>query len=104
MEALAALQNQEFNFSVGSYSLTATMTQAYDETVTYVGNAKSRAQLDASVAEANYVTASNRRDDVSAVSLDEEFTSLIRYQKAFEASARMVRVASEILDTIVRIL
>lgn len=104
MEALADLQDTNMSFAVGSYSLTSTFDQAYVETVTHVGNAKSRAQVDYEVAEDNYITAANRRDEVSGVSLDEEFSNLIKFQKSFEASARLVRTAQTILDTLVSLL
>jgi len=34
------------------------------------------------------------------VSLDEEAVNLIKYQKMYEASARVIRVADEILSTL----
>jgi flagellar hook-associated protein 1 len=42
----------------------------------------------------------NTREAVSGVSLDEEATKMIEYQKAFEASARVIRMADEMFDTI----
>jgi flagellar hook-associated protein 1 FlgK len=46
-------------------------------------------------------TFQNRREQVSGVSIDEEMTDLIRYQRAFEASARMIQVVDELLDTVI---
>jgi flagellar hook-associated protein 1 len=43
-----------------------------------------------------------RRDSVSGVSIDEEMTNLIRYQRAFDASARVMRIIDEMLETVVR--
>ncbi|MGD9849825.1 MAG: flagellar hook-associated protein FlgK [Nitrospirales bacterium] len=40
------------------------------------------------------------RESVSGVSLDEELTNLLSFQRAFEASARMITVADELLRTI----
>lgn len=40
------------------------------------------------------------RDGVSGVSLDEELTNLLSFQRSFEASARMVTVADELFQTI----
>ncbi|MFM1770681.1 MAG: flagellar hook-associated protein FlgK [Verrucomicrobiota bacterium] len=41
-----------------------------------------------------------QRDAVSGVSLDEEMTNLMRYQKAFEASARVITTVDEMLETV----
>lgn len=45
----------------------------------------------------------NIRESISGVSLDEETTKLIEYQKAFEASARVIRTADEMFDTVLNI-
>jgi len=42
----------------------------------------------------------SRRESISGVSLDEEAANLIRYQRSFEASARMVNVADELMKTV----
>jgi flagellar hook-associated protein 1 FlgK len=42
-----------------------------------------------------------RRTSVSGVNQDEELIDLVRYQRAFEASARMVRVFDEALQTLI---
>ncbi|RJR30507.1 MAG: flagellar hook-associated protein FlgK [Desulfobacteraceae bacterium] len=40
------------------------------------------------------------RDNISAVSLDEEMTNLIKFQQAYAAAAKLITVASEMLDTL----
>src|SRR5690606_27887371 len=40
------------------------------------------------------------RERVSGVSLDEELTNLLSFQRAFEASARLITVADDLLQTI----
>lgn len=104
MEALSGLRSSSFTFGVGSYSLTGTFDTAYSETVTFVSNTVSTLRINAAGAEDRYTAAASRRDEISAVSLDEEFTKLIQTQKAFQASARMVRIASEMLDEVVRLI
>lgn len=42
----------------------------------------------------------NFRESISGVSLDEEAAKMIEYQKSYEASARMIKVADEMFDTI----
>lgn len=43
------------------------------------------------------------RDQVSGVSIDEETTNLMQYQHAFDASARVIKVADEMMDTILKL-
>lgn len=40
------------------------------------------------------------RESVSGVSIDEETTNLMQYQQQFNASARVIKVADEMLDTV----
>ncbi|PIC94810.1 flagellar hook-associated protein FlgK [Sporosarcina sp. P26b] len=47
------------------------------------------------------LSVSNRRDSISSVSLDEEMTDMIRFQQAYNASARMITVMDEALDKII---
>lgn len=44
-----------------------------------------------------------RRDSASGVSLDEEMTDLTRYQRAFQASARLITTVDELLTTVVNL-
>ena len=45
----------------------------------------------------------NIRESISGVSLDEETTHMIEFQKAFEASARLIKTADEMIDTVLRL-
>ncbi len=45
----------------------------------------------------------NVRESVSGVSLDEEAAKMIEYQKSYEASARMIKVADEMFDTVLNL-
>lgn len=46
----------------------------------------------------------NYRQEVSGVSLDEEMVNLIKHQHAYDAAARMITTADEMLDTLMSIL
>ena len=102
--AVAALRSTSSAFALGNFSFSGTMEELYNSSVSYVGNAKAAAQLAVQVSDANLLSASNKRDEFSAVSLDEEFANLIKYQKAFQASARMIKTAGELLDQIVSLI
>lgn len=43
----------------------------------------------------------NQRTSESGVSLDEEMTNLIKFQRSLEASAKVIKVVDEILDTVI---
>lgn len=43
------------------------------------------------------------RESVAGVSLDEETTNLVQFQHAFDASAKVIKVADEMLDTILNL-
>ena len=43
----------------------------------------------------------DRRESVSGVSLDEEMTNIIRFQRAYQASARAMSTIDEMLDTLI---
>jgi flagellar hook-associated protein 1 FlgK len=103
-EAIAALRSTTFALSLGSFTFSGTLEEAYNATVSYVGNAKSTAQLEVDVAAANLTSTANKRDEFSAVSLDEEFANLIKYQRAFQAAARMIKTAGDLLDQIVSLI
>lgn len=40
------------------------------------------------------------RDAVSGVSLDEELTNLVKFQRAYQAAARLVSAADELYQTL----
>lgn len=44
-----------------------------------------------------------RREEVSGVSLDEEMTNLIRFQRAFEAATRMISVLDSLLEGVINL-
>jgi flagellar hook-associated protein FlgK len=43
------------------------------------------------------------RDQVSGVSLDEEAANLIRFQQAYQASAKVMQVAGQLFDAVLSI-
>ena len=86
----AALSNQTFS-------------QSYAQTVAGYGN--SVAVVNGQISDQTVVEKMllRQRDSVSGVSLDEEMTDLIKFQKAFEASAHLITTVDEMLDTILNL-
>lgn len=97
--AIAALQTTSISF--GSYS-TANMTvnDYYNQIVGFVGNLKASADLSKNVSSQSLIVAQNRRDEISAVSLDEEYSALTVYQQSYQASARMIKIADQMFQEV----
>ncbi len=82
---------------------TTTINQYYESTVATLGVA-ARTNLDTlAIEEAFVADFDRRRQDAAGVSLDEEVTSLILFQRAFEASARVINVTERMLDALMSI-
>jgi flagellar hook-associated protein 1 FlgK len=105
LAAIAALQSDDtLDFSVGVSTFVGTFEEAYNEAVAYLGNTKARAAVNKKVSADALTAAENRRDQLSAVSLDEEFASLIKYQQAYNASAKMIATARDLYDQLLGLL
>ena len=65
-----------------------------------VGSATREAELLLNTTTAEFEQITGLRESVSGVSLDEELTNLLSFQRSFEASARMITVADELLQTV----
>ena len=89
-QSIAALNNQTFS-------------GAYAQDVQDFGNALANAndQVD------NYNSVNtmwlNQRDSVSGVSLEEETTNLIMFQKAYQASAKLITTVDQMLQTVINL-
>jgi len=45
--------------------------------------------------------AQDRRQSASGVSMDEEMTNMVRFQRGYQASARVMSTMDEMLDTLI---
>jgi flagellar hook-associated protein 1 FlgK len=78
-----------------------TFAQSYDGTITGLGTALNsvNTQIDDQTAVQSMLQ--TQRNSVSGVSVDEEMTNLVMYQRAFQASAHLVSVVDQMLQTVV---
>lgn len=77
--------------------------QFYNDLVSKVGVLSKSADDNLRFDQTLYDEISNRKSIVQGVNLDEEAVNLIRYQRAFEASAKVIQVANELYDTLVKL-
>jgi flagellar hook-associated protein FlgK len=80
-----------------------TLTDAYGQAVSDVGNMAFQAGIAQKALEVVKDQAVQARDKVSGVSLDEEAADLIRFQQAYQASAKVMQTASILFDAIINI-
>jgi flagellar hook-associated protein 1 len=92
--ALAQLANQSIA-GLGNQ----TFSQSYDQTVAQLG--QNLASTNSQVTNQQLVqnALSQQRSSVSGVSIDEEMTDLMKYQRAYEASAQLVSIVNSLLET-----
>jgi flagellar hook-associated protein 1 FlgK len=79
---------------------TTTVTQYYGRFVSMIGSAVASASGDSNGAELVLAQLNAQRESVSGVSLDEEMTNMIRFQRSFEAAARVISTADELMRTV----
>jgi flagellar hook-associated protein 1 len=93
LEKLVGLQNQQLPSGANPMDM-------YSNLVLQVGNLGANAQTDVTASNASVQQITDQRSAVSGVSLDEETTNMIRYQRAYEAGARVVTTVDSMLDTL----
>jgi flagellar hook-associated protein 1 len=85
---IAGLNNQTFS---GNYA----------QTVSNLGNSISTVNDQLSSSQAVTQMLTSERSSTSGVSIDQEMTNMIQYQKAYEASAELITTLNEMLQTVV---
>ena len=95
---LAKLQTQG-----GMAGGTATFQDSYAQLVSKVGNKTREAEVNLEAQQSLLDQANSARESVSGVNLDEEAANLLKYQQAYQASAKMMTIASELFDTVLSI-
>ena len=80
-----------------------TLTEAYIERVNLVGNVARQAAISKQALTVVYQQAQEARDGISGVSLDEEASSLVRFQQAYQANAKVMQVASQLFESILQV-
>jgi len=78
-----------------------TSDQLYQALVARIGTESQASVRAQSTAQSLVDAIDDRRQSVAGVSLDEEMTNLIRFQRGYQASARTMSTLDEMLDTLV---
>jgi flagellar hook-associated protein 1 len=95
-----AIANLKFN-SVTINGSTSTMDDYYQNVIAQLGIDSQDAQRMQDNSQVMVNQVDNQRQSVSGVSLDEEMSNMIRFQQAYNASARLVTTMDEVLDKVI---
>jgi len=76
---------------------------AYSQIVNTIGNKTRELQVNSDAQDKLLTSIQTAQQSESGVNLDEEATNLIRYQQAYQASAKVMQVVSDLFDTLISI-
>jgi len=99
--AIAITQLQNTNSMAGN---TATFSMYYNSLISQVGLDVQTVQSLVSQDGAFTKQLQTLRDSNSGVSLDEELTDLIKYQRSYQAAAKLITTASDMMDTVINMM
>jgi flagellar hook-associated protein 1 FlgK len=81
----------------------STLEEYYLKTIGQVGLEAGKAQMDSEQTMGLLAQTRNIKERISGVSLDEEAANMVKYQHAYEASAKVMQAANEMFDTVLGI-
>ncbi len=79
----------------------ATIDQTYSQFVTQIGSDEQLAQQNLSNQTSLVASLTNQKASVSGVSLDEEMTNLLQYQRSYQAAARAMTAMDDMIDQLI---
>jgi len=82
---------------------TATLEESYLQTIGNIGLETNKARIDAEQSQGILAQIKGVKERVSGVSIDEETANMVRYQHAYEASAKVMQAADEMFATVLNI-
>ena len=80
-----------------------TLSNTYIDQVNDIGNLAQQAKITQQALTVVNEQAIQSRDSASGVNLDDEAAELIRFQQAYQASAKAMQVSSQLFDSILQV-
>jgi flagellar hook-associated protein 1 FlgK len=74
----------------------------YSSLISQIGNEKNSADQSAQSTSMILQQLNSQKSSYSGVSVDEEMSNILQYQRSYEASAKMITIANEMLQTIIQ--
>ena len=79
---------------------TTTLEETYQKSVGKIGLATAKSKIDVEQSGGILAQAKSIKERISGVSIDEETANMVKYQHAYDASARMIKTADEMFDSV----
>ena len=98
---LGALQTGTTMIGSSTSGPTASYQSAYSQIVSEVGSKANEVEAIGASQQTLVDHATESLQEVAGVNLDEEAANLLRYQQAYQASAKVLEIASKIFDEII---
>ena len=77
-----------------------TFEESYLQSVGKIGLATSKSKVNSEQSKGILAQAKSIKERISGVSIDEEATNMVKYQQSYQASAKMIRAADEMFDSV----
>ena len=81
----------------------STLKESYLSILTDAGSSARRAAVAEDALDVVYQQVTQTKDAKAGVNLDEEAAELLRFQQAYQASAKVMQIAGQLFDSILRI-
>ncbi|QIB51627.1 flagellar hook-associated protein FlgK [Pseudomonas sp. OIL-1] len=95
LQTVAVMGKSEANTKGFSFA------DGYGTLIQHVGTQTAQARSESEASGAVLKQATNNRDSVSAVNLDEEAANLMKFEQYYNASAQVIQIARSIFDTLI---
>ncbi len=80
---------------------TTTFEEGYQKSVGKIGLSTAKSKIDFEQSGGILAQAKSIKERISGVSIDEETANMVKYQHAYDASARMIKTADEMFDSVI---
>jgi flagellar hook-associated protein 1 len=99
--ALAVAAVADEKYATPGDSIDGTISGFYSKIASGLGETISATKTKLSDQQSVQTLVTNRRNGDSSVSQDDELTDLVKYQRGFQASSKVINVVDDLLDTVV---
>ena len=94
------LQTQQITFHINNSNVNATIYEFYRQTTTNLANEVNATTTKKETTQTLLTSITNEYQSISGVSIDEELLNLERYQRGYQANAKVITTINQMLDAL----